>query len=187
MAVEHRAPDRVLRLANDVTTALTDEDGPFVTVCFGVVDLAAGTFSFSRAGHLPPLLVRAGTAEYLESPHNPPLAVAAGLDFDGGEVPIRPGDRLVLFTDGLVERRDEIIDAGLARLAAAAVGLGADPGDASWDAQEAAERLGASVGAPQDDLAVVVVDIPTGSPPDDPMADDPVTVDPATGDPVAGP
>lgn len=155
MAVEHRSPHRVLRLANDVITALGDDDAPFVTACFGVVELGTGTFSWASAGHLPPLLLRDGRAIPLDAPRNPPLAVAAGLDFGGGTVDVRAGDRLVLYTDGLVERRGEIIDVGLDRLARAALEASV-PGR---DAQGLAELLGASVTLPRDDLAVVVVDI----------------------------
>jgi serine phosphatase RsbU (regulator of sigma subunit) len=73
--------------------------------------------SFSSAGHPPPAVFsREGTAELTGVPVGPPLGTGLG----GYEIisrGLQPGETLLLFTDGLVERRGEDIDAPLARLA----------------------------------------------------------------------
>jgi serine phosphatase RsbU (regulator of sigma subunit) len=153
--------------ANAVTLTLSDPEGPFITCCYGVVDVASATFSWALAGHLPPLLVRDGVARHLDAPRNPPLTIGSRGEFGSAEVGTRPGDRLVLCTDGLVERRGEVIDAGFDRLRSDVLELG------GLDAQAAAEALGATVLLPLDDLAVVVLDI--GGPPGTDRSDAVVT------------
>ncbi|WP_051683788.1 SpoIIE family protein phosphatase [Blastococcus sp. URHD0036] len=86
-----------------------------------VVDRTAGRVRWARAGHPPPLLVTgegvtlldgAGSGAVLGVPDRPP--------YSEGTAAVAPGTTLVLYTDGLVERRDEALDAGLARITAAA-------------------------------------------------------------------
>ncbi len=98
-----------------------------VTMFYAVADLAAGTLSFTNAGHYPALVI--APDEEPRSLATPPrLPLGAGGDerstttvaFGGSEV-------LVLFTDGLVERRGEIVDQGVSRLTKAAPGLLAGP------------------------------------------------------------
>jgi GAF domain-containing protein len=90
------------------------------TLIYGVVDLAGGRLSFVNAGHYPPVLVSPDHApSFVQAPPRLPLGaggderVATTIDFGGL-------DTLLLYTDGLVEHRGEIIDVGLARLAAVA-------------------------------------------------------------------
>jgi hypothetical protein len=90
-------------------------NGDCATMACAVIDLAARTLTYACAGHLPPLLVRAGTARWLEGGRNGPLAFHAG-DWTEAQTDVESGDVIVLFTDGLVERRAEIIDRGLDRL-----------------------------------------------------------------------
>ena len=91
----------------------------FVTAAVAIIDPARRTLRYCLAGHLPPLLREPdGTVTTLGE------ARGAVLGFGAGDRPERmvtfgPGSILVLFTDGLVERRDEIIDTGLARIGAA--------------------------------------------------------------------
>lgn len=88
------------------------------TTCVITVDLSSGHTRFALAGHPPPLLAHPnGSTEWLDAPVGPPIGV--GLSgWPDGEIALAPGDRLVLYTDGLIERRGEIIDIGLARLRA---------------------------------------------------------------------
>lgn len=83
------------------------------------IDWTAGLLTYSSAGHLPPALSRAdGTVVFLDQATDPPLD--AGLDHlprPQAEQPFAKDDCLVLYTDGLIERRREDIDAGLSRLA----------------------------------------------------------------------
>ncbi|MGC0419857.1 SpoIIE family protein phosphatase [Embleya sp. AB8] len=88
-----------------------------VATCLLVlVDPRAGSSTFANAGHLPPLLVGpSGESTLLEVPTGPPLGTGCG----GYAAYVRPhvGDSvMIMYTDGLVERRDEDIDVSLARL-----------------------------------------------------------------------
>ncbi|MCQ9132980.1 SpoIIE family protein phosphatase [Streptomyces hilarionis] len=75
---------------------------------------------WAQAGHPPPLLVRDGEARYLERPYGMLLGATDAPRYEEAEVVLEPGDRLLLYTDGLVERPAESIDLGLERLADAA-------------------------------------------------------------------
>jgi GAF domain-containing protein len=88
-----------------------------VTLVYAVVDPRAGRIELVNAGHYPPLIVCAdGSVTFAATPPRRPLGtdpdVGAATGFGFGR-----GDTLLLFTDGLVERRDEHIDLGLQRLA----------------------------------------------------------------------
>ncbi len=82
---------------------------------------------WAQAGHPPPLLLRDGEASYLPRPPGMLLGATSVPYFEEAEHHLEPGDRILLYTDGLVERAPENIDVGLARLADAAV---AHPEDA---------------------------------------------------------
>ncbi|WP_333762229.1 PP2C family protein-serine/threonine phosphatase [Streptomyces sp. IBSBF 2390] len=89
------------------------------TVATAFIDWDAHTITYSSAGHLPPALVQTGgTVEFLDRATDPPLAARHE---HGPRIqtaaPFREGDVLVLYTDGLIERRHEDIDTGLTRLA----------------------------------------------------------------------
>jgi anti-sigma regulatory factor (Ser/Thr protein kinase) len=94
-----------------------------------VFDPADGRLRYACAGHPPPLVVRAaGGAELLEGGRSPllcamPLGTMTGPRAEG-TTQLAPGDRLLLFSDGLVERRRESLAAGLGRLAAYATAIG---------------------------------------------------------------
>lgn len=81
---------------------------------------------WAQAGHTPPLLLRGGEATYLPRPPGMLLGAANAPYFEESEYLLEPGDRLLLYTDGLVERPPENIDVGLARLADAAITHPAD-------------------------------------------------------------
>ena len=151
IAAEHSAPEDVLTRANNVTARLNEPDGPFVTCCYAVLDVAARTLQWSQAGHFSPLVVSAdGASSYLPERPGAPLALLEGQRYKSSMV--RPGDRVLMFTDGLVERRREHLDIGIARLAALA------SSHARLSPQEFVETLAASVTQRFDDLALVCVD-----------------------------
>ncbi|MFB8777865.1 SpoIIE family protein phosphatase [Streptomyces broussonetiae] len=75
---------------------------------------------WAQAGHPPPLLKRGGGVRYLDRPAGMLLGAAATPWFEEAKCRLEPGDRLLLYTDGLVERPGELIDVGLRRLAEAA-------------------------------------------------------------------
>jgi serine phosphatase RsbU (regulator of sigma subunit) len=74
---------------------------------------------WAQAGHPPPLLLRDGEVRRLDRPRGLLLGACATPVFEEAECRLEPGDRLILYTDGLVERPPESIDRGLERLAEA--------------------------------------------------------------------
>jgi serine phosphatase RsbU (regulator of sigma subunit) len=125
---------------------------PLATVAYAVLDLRTGDLSYALAGHPPPLLIRAGGhTELLEGGRSPLLGVAPLESRAQGSAKLAPGDTLVIYTDGLIERPDSTIDVGLADLARRASGLADDPAVLG-------EALLGSVAEPRrDDAAVLVV------------------------------
>ena len=127
--------------------------GPLATTVFAVYDPATGEVAWVSAGHLPPLHVpAAGEPVLLPTPGDPPLGVVAGAEYSCERVVLQPGDRLVLYTDGLIERRGEHLDDGLARLRA----LVPDDGDAATTCRRLLEALGVATDRP-DDVCVVAL------------------------------
>ncbi|MGH8981919.1 MAG: PP2C family protein-serine/threonine phosphatase [Acidimicrobiales bacterium] len=106
----------------DPATALTKvapmvdfaRHGRFATVLCGQIHPESGTMLLANAGHTPPVVVSRGTASVVELPADEPLGV--GSIYRTHRVVLGPGDTFLAVTDGLVERRDETIDDGLARL-----------------------------------------------------------------------
>jgi serine phosphatase RsbU (regulator of sigma subunit)/PAS domain-containing protein len=88
-------------------------DGIIGTAICGLYDPAGRSLRWARAGHLPPILVRDGRARTLSLP--PGMLLGADPDASYTEImtPLQIGDLLLLFTDGLIERRDRSIDDGL--------------------------------------------------------------------------
>ncbi len=86
------------------------------TVVCAIVDLAQQTITYANAGHPPPLLARDGVALWLDQALAAPLAVG-DPERTEARIEVHVDDLLVLYTDGLIERRGEVIDEGLHRLA----------------------------------------------------------------------
>lgn len=101
-------------------------DEHIVTVIVGLGAWRSGEIVLANAGHPLPLLVTADRAEPVPVPVGPPLGVGAS-SYATATLTMPPGSTLIGYTDGLVERRGEDIDAGLARLVAAAVEHGSAP------------------------------------------------------------
>jgi PAS domain-containing protein len=113
LAAERVDPGTLLSTLNGAMVGL---DQPFVTCCLAVVDSSSGTLRWATAGHPPPLVV-GNQSRLLRHPHvGPPLGVIRSAVYRTHEDRLRPGEVLVLYTDGLVERRREHLDVGLARL-----------------------------------------------------------------------
>jgi PAS domain S-box-containing protein len=89
------------------------------TVCYADIDLAAGRARVSRAGHPPPVVVGAsGGARLLDEHPDPPVGFAR-WPRRAVDVALGPGDALLLYTDGLVERRGTLLTDRLYVLVAA--------------------------------------------------------------------
>jgi serine phosphatase RsbU (regulator of sigma subunit) len=102
--------------------------GMMATVCIVEIHPDQHTLAYRRAGHPPPMLRRRdGTVEVLDGALSPPLA-GLGVDQPPSQaVNLAWGDMLLLYTDGLVERRGEPLDIGLRRLASALAAGSGDP------------------------------------------------------------
>jgi serine phosphatase RsbU (regulator of sigma subunit) len=127
-AIAGPEPAMVLRRIDTLAeTALGESE--IVTVLYALLNPATGQLSFASAGHLPPLVLTAGTAEFLDVDPQPPLGVAplASTTRREQSTVLPPGAALLLYSDGLVERRGRDLDDGLARLRAAAAETYADP------------------------------------------------------------
>ena len=93
----------------------------YSTACFANLDPATGELLHASAGHPPILLVeRHGPARFLHDGRSWPLCAGTGTRASHGIARLEPGTTLVMYSDGLVERRGESIDLSLDRLAGAA-------------------------------------------------------------------
>ncbi|MEU2206612.1 PP2C family protein-serine/threonine phosphatase [Streptomyces hygroscopicus] len=136
--------------------ARTFEGALATTAVKAVIDTRRRHITYTSAGHLPPALSRSdGTVSLLDQATEPPLGVVTGQATRAqATVAYTPGDTLVLYTDGLIERRDEDIDAGLRRL------TGALARHAGLSPCRLADALLASLGVADsgcDDIALVIV------------------------------
>ncbi|MGW7574835.1 SpoIIE family protein phosphatase [Streptomyces sp. NPDC054765] len=103
-------PAEVLRHLDHIAVGL---DPAFATCLYAVYDPHRALCQIAIAGHLPPIVVRPDRPpELLDLPTGAPLGVG-GVPFEQTTVPLRDGDLLVLYTDGLIETRDQPIDARL--------------------------------------------------------------------------
>jgi DNA-binding response OmpR family regulator len=120
------------------------------TVCILVFPDGPGEVEIANAGHIPPLVVEHGTATYLE-----PTGTLLGVEKRRGRpssIDRTPGRRLVLMTDGLVERRTEPIGTSLDRLAA-------EVATSTLSAEALCDHLMAGWGHGEDDICLMVVDL----------------------------
>jgi serine phosphatase RsbU (regulator of sigma subunit) len=92
----------------------------FATVLCALIDVDEHTLKVASAGHLAPLLIDGDRAHFIALEGDPPIGVRHDGAYQEQTVSIEPRTTLVAFTDGLVERRGEVLDTGLARLRAAA-------------------------------------------------------------------
>ncbi|GIF78160.1 PP2C family protein-serine/threonine phosphatase [Asanoa siamensis] len=141
---------------------LVDEfrDSRFVTAVLAELSLSDGRLRYVNAGHPPPVLLRAGRAvRTLDGGGRTPLGVLAG-DTPVAEAVFEPGDRLLLYTDGVTEARDPFgAQFGLDRLVALAESVAAE----DLPAAETLRRMSHAVidhqaGSPRDDATLVMVE-----------------------------
>ena len=110
---------KVLSMLNELLVSMGRRRG--ATLSIVALDPEAEELETVTAGHLPPLLIDPdGHARLLEQTPGLPVGVGGGKDYEAVRHPFPTGSGLLLYTDGLIERRDEPIDAGFERLTAAA-------------------------------------------------------------------
>jgi serine phosphatase RsbU (regulator of sigma subunit) len=111
LAMTGAGPGQLLSWLNSVAYHLTDN--VTATVVCGLYKPTTRTLTWARAGHLPPVLVRGGVARALPAPSGVLLGALADTTYDETSTSLKPGDGLLLFTDGLVERRGASLDEAL--------------------------------------------------------------------------
>jgi serine phosphatase RsbU (regulator of sigma subunit)/anti-sigma regulatory factor (Ser/Thr protein kinase)/anti-anti-sigma regulatory factor len=136
------------------------------TVCLAVLDPATGDLELAAAAHPPPLVVTAqGTARWLDVTAGAPLGTGAGTPAPTWDA-LAPGDVLVLYTDGLVERPGRTLDEGLEALARTAVAAGHEHVEDDTTVPTAqvdrvaaltVERMGWTGGGHTDDVTLLAV------------------------------
>ncbi len=113
----HRSPGQALTLLNRHQLAVGDEH--LFTIVYAVIDPEDGTIAWANGGHPPPLLRPAGgECAYLDGGNG--LMGVEERPYETFERRLDPDSTVVLYTDGLIERRGESLDAGLDRLVSAA-------------------------------------------------------------------
>lgn len=114
------------------------------------------TLRYSSAGHLPGLLVSAGEVTEMSEARGRLMGFGDG-ERSTAELPLEPGDVLVLYTDGLVERRDRPVHDGVTRLRETLLAAAAET-DAAGVGEQVLRQFAAP---PEDDIAVVVIRVPS--------------------------
>jgi serine phosphatase RsbU (regulator of sigma subunit)/PAS domain-containing protein len=99
------------------------------TAICGIYDPTTRTLRWARAGHLPPLIIRDGTASFPALPSGPLLGAEPDASYQEATIQLEFGDAMLLFTDGLVERRGQDLDEALANLKQLASGPICDIGE----------------------------------------------------------
>jgi GAF domain-containing protein/anti-sigma regulatory factor (Ser/Thr protein kinase) len=152
-ALEGHPPGETLRRLDRMLQTISGRG--MATAAYAVVDPATGTLHYASAGHPPPVLVRGGEeAILLEVSAAPPLGALPFAAYHEVEATLEPGDTILLYTDGLIERRREPLTEGLERLRA----LTAVRATADQLCQRVIEQLVPADGG-ADDIAVVALRI----------------------------
>src|SRR6266705_3753673 len=150
LAITGAPPDRLVGWLNDLVRHVAPEHT--ASVAAGYFEPATRVLTWAQAGHPPPVLVRGAWAAPLDSPDG--ILLGAGTDgYAVASVQLWAGDLLLLYSDGLIERRGRSLDEGLATLARAARGIG-DP------EQVIAAVLGAlACTDPEDDTCLLALQV----------------------------
>jgi hypothetical protein len=151
LAATGAGPAELLWHLNHAACHLTE--GIAGTVVCGRYDPETRVLRWARAGHLPPVLVRDGAAEMLPLPGGVLLGLDPDAEYEEAVLPMRSGDTLLLFTDGLVERRADSISDALREFTSASVPAGPDA------AAHADRILSNAVSDTGDDACLVAVRI----------------------------
>src|ERR1700722_13605884 len=151
LAATEEGPAELLGHLNYAACHLTE--GIAGTVICGRYEPQTRVLRWARAGHLPPVLVRDGAARALPLPDGVLLGLDPDAQYEEARTQLRVGDTLLLFTDGLIERRSGSISDALRDFTAAAAPAGPD-------ARSHADRiLAAAISDTGDDACLVVVRI----------------------------
>jgi PAS domain S-box-containing protein len=158
-ALDGHAPAEIAERVNRFVLAEPSADH-MATLVLALFDPVSGRLTWVNAGHPPPLTLDTnGIPHFLEGARSVPLGVLPFPGYEEGNAEIAPGGAVILYTDGLIERRGEHLDTGMALLARAATGV--------LEADAICERLLAAAvpsGATTDDAALLVLcHVPIGA------------------------
>jgi serine phosphatase RsbU (regulator of sigma subunit) len=117
-AAENESPAEILTKLSRLLSV--SEGGQLATVMCAVLHIPEHRVTLASAGHLPPLLLSETDSRFLDGPVGPPIGMEHGSSYQAQTYSVPSGATLLGFTDGLVERRGESLDQGLARLRRAA-------------------------------------------------------------------
>jgi serine phosphatase RsbU (regulator of sigma subunit) len=126
-----------------------DREGHYATVLCGVIDVGAGTVTLANAGHPDPLLIDHDSAAFVEAERGVPVGIDPSASYATTTINVPPGATMLAFTDGLIERRGEVIDVGLERLRASV------PHDSSLDDIITTVIETMAPDGPKDDIALI--------------------------------
>jgi serine phosphatase RsbU (regulator of sigma subunit)/anti-sigma regulatory factor (Ser/Thr protein kinase) len=113
-ALQGIGPGRTLELVDRFVQSLSED--AMATAAYAVFDPETGAVRFATAGHLPPILIAKGGSRTVDITHAAPLGAFAYSSYPEHELTLSEGDMLLLYTDGLVERRGQSISDGIAEL-----------------------------------------------------------------------
>jgi len=155
------SPADILQRANEVLSSGKEDPSLFVTVFLALIDRHTGELRYAGAGHPPGAIHHIGDGVEFLAYDNPPLALYEDCVFTEASTRIDPGDKLIIYTDGITEARHEGEMFGQEGVERALEKYGNLPPD------ELAGRLVAAAGDwarghLTDDIAILVVDRSAG-------------------------
>ncbi len=156
-AVEGHGPARTLELVDRFVQAMPDE--AMATAAYGVLDPEKGTVCLASAGHLPPIVIGGGVARIVDIAPATPLGAFPYGNYPEDELSLAPGQTLIFYTDGLVERPEVPLELSINEL----VDVVRAAGSAEEACRLAVEELVPYEGL-RDDVAIVAMqngEVPT--------------------------
>jgi serine phosphatase RsbU (regulator of sigma subunit) len=149
LAITGSPPERLVGWLNDLVHHVDPEHT--ASVVAGYYDPPTRVLTWAQAGHPPPVLVRDAKAEALSQPEG--ILLGAGRStYEAASLAMQPGDLLLLYSDGLIERRDRSLEEGVAALTAAA----ADASDPEVVIASVLDKMGS---AAEDDTCLVALQV----------------------------
>ena len=103
LAAQKMQPAEIATHINDALSGDDNEQGMFVTMFIGLVDLTTGHLHFCNAGHNPPVLIGDGKTEFIEMIPNLPIGLMPEFEYEGEEIADISNQPLFVYTDGLNE------------------------------------------------------------------------------------
>ena len=110
LAAQRMQPAEIATHINDALSGDDNEQGMFVTMFIGLVDLTTGHLHFCNAGHNPPVLIGNGKTEFIEMIPNLPIGLMPEFEYEGEEIADISNQPLFVYTDGLneAENREQV-------------------------------------------------------------------------------